>query len=218
MGRAARASGSGAAVRPVAALRSAVAAVAAVALAASLGGCTALGSPRATFSFDNGRGLAIGDSGAISVYTDLDGVPGWTKDPGSDVDFSLYREAATGCVVGLERLDVLGEKYLVAGDDASSTRGLIDATAGLNENRGLRGPTLIALNDTAAKGNRQTVDALRIVYAPDDAGRIHHDAALVRVFTGAGVALVAQASCDTDAQLRAAMPVLRQHVAFVVEH
>ena len=211
MRRAASASKDRVALRPVVVL------AAAVSVAALLGGCTALGSPQATFSFENGRGLAIGDSGAISVYTDLDTVSGWTKDPGSGADFSLFRETDTGCVVGLERLDVLGERYLVAGDDASSTRGLVDATSGLNENRGLRGPTLIALNDTAARGNRQTMDALRIVYTPQDAGRTHHDAALVRVFAGPGVALVAQASCDTDAQLRAAMPVLRRHVAFVVE-
>ena len=101
--------------------------VAAVGLAALLGGCTVIGPPQATFKFANGRGLGIGDSGAISVYTDLDTVSGWMKDPGSGVDFTLYREADTGCVVGLERLNVIGERYLVAGDDAprpvgSSTR------------------------------------------------------------------------------------------------
>lgn len=195
----------------------AVAVALAGALLGALGGCAALGAVPATFTFDNGRVLAVDDSGSISVYTDLDGVAGWAKDPGSGVDYSLYRQAATGCVVGLDRLDVMGERYLVAGDDASSTRGLVDATSGLNEDRGLRGPTLIALNDTVATGNRQTVDALRIVYTPQDGGRTHHDAAVVRVFAGAGIALVAQASCDTDAELRAATPVLRRHVAFVVE-
>ena len=181
-----------------------------------LSGCAPLG-PQATFTFENGRALALDDSGSISVYADLAGVAGWTEDPGSDADYMLYRQASTGCVVALDRLDVTGERYVVAGDDASSTGGLVDSTADLNEDRSLRAPTLLALNDTAATGNRQTVDALRIVYTPRDAGKPHHDAAVVRVFAGAHVALVAQASCDTDAWLRGAMSALRRHVAFVVE-
>ena len=191
---------------------------AAVAVAVLLTGCVpGLGGRPSALSFADGAALTQADAGAISFYTDLDRVPGWTVEPGGDASYIEYRQRGTGCIVSLDRFDVTDEDYVVDHDDARSSAALVDATSDLHENRALRARSVLALNDTAASGADRTMDVLRIVYAPVDSGVTLHDAALLRVFAGPGIGMVAQASCGTDKALRDAMTVLRRHVAFVVE-
>ncbi|QIZ97154.1 hypothetical protein [Leifsonia sp. PS1209] len=190
----------------------------AVAVAVLLAGCMpGMAGRPASLTFADGSALSEADAGAISFYTDLDRVSGWAVEPGGDAEYIEYRQRGTGCLVSLDRFDVADEDYVIDGDDARSSAALVDATSDLHENRALRARSVVALNDTAASGAGRTMDVLRIVFAPVDSGVTRHDAALVRVFAGAGVGLVAQASCGTDRALRNAMTVLRRHVAFVVE-
>jgi hypothetical protein len=192
----------------------------AVAAGLALTGCVpfaGFGAPAATFSFADGQKLGARDAGAIAFYADLGDVPGWVQAPGGDADHAEFVQASTGCSAILQRIDASGQDYLHPGDDATSSAAIVDSTSGLHENRTLRARSLLALGDPASTGNQRTVDVIRIVFAPAEAGVTTHDAALVRVFADAGVGLVAEADCRTDEARSAAMQVLRQHVAFVVE-
>jgi hypothetical protein len=194
----------------------------AVTLAAglALAGCVpfaGFGTSAATFSFADGQKLGSRDAGAIAFYADLSDVKGWAQAPGGDADHAEFVQSSTGCRAILQRIDASGQDYVHPGDDATSSSAIVDSTSGLHENRRLRAHSVLALGDPASTGNQRTLDVIRIVFAPADAGVTTHDAALVRVFADAGVGLIAEADCRTDVSLSAAMQVLRQHVAFVIE-